>query len=222
MKLLPTLFLSVLLVVTAIVRADPPTIVVKKAPATVARRTYDPRRPPKQMPPLIPGEAGLCHYEFTTDIQAGGDTDVLGPGKVNITIDTVEINLSLPITIFTLADVPKRIIEHEEGHRQICEYYYANADVYARRAAQACMGKTFSGQGKDKQSAVDDAMDKAISGIRNEIMDQTRVRCVACNTRYDDITNHSRNPGSQAEAAAKAESDDPEPAGGSRRCRRSP
>ena len=73
------------------------------------------------------------------------------------------------------------------------------------------MGKTFSGTGKDKQSAEDDATNKAIQQITKAILDQTRVRAVACNDRYDQITNHGRNPGSQADASAKAESSDPEP-----------
>jgi hypothetical protein len=197
-----------------VVRADPPTLVVKKAPPTVGHQSFDPRHPPKQMPPPVPGKAGLCHYEFTTDIRAGGDIDQVAPGQIKLTVDTIEINLSLPITIWLAPNAPKRILEHEEGHRQICEYYYANAEVYARRAADAYMGKAFTGQGKDKQAAVDNAMDQVILAISKQIMDQTRVRAVACNDRYDKITDHSRNPGVQSEAAVKAEGEDPEPKGG--------
>lgn len=211
-----SLFLAATLVLFAlsVANADEPAIVVNKKAPTVSHQIFNPNHLPRQMPPLVPGEAGLCHYEYTTDIQTGGDVETLGPGQVKVTVDSVQINLSLPITIFTASNAPKRIMEHEEGHRQICEYYYANIDIYARRAAQSVIGQTFSGKGKDKQSAVDDAMDQAISGIRKQILDQTRVRCVAANDRYDTITNHSRNPGSQAEAAQKAESQDPEPIGG--------
>jgi hypothetical protein len=214
LKRLPFISVTLVLFVSSVMRAGEIPIVVKKEPPKVAHQVFDPRHLPKKMPPLVPGEAGLCHYEYTTDIQAGGDVDTLGPGQVNVTVDSVQINLSLPITIFTAPTAPRRIMEHEEGHRQICEYYYTNIDVYAGRAAKRFIGKAFSGKGKDKQSAVDDAMDKVISAIRNEILDQTRVRCVAANDRYDTITDHSRNPGSQAEAAQKAESQDPEPTGG--------
>jgi hypothetical protein len=195
-------------------RADQPSIVVHKLPVKVMKQTFDPHHLPKQMPPLVPGEAGLCHYEFTTDIQTGGDVDTIAPGQVKVTIDSVEINCSLPITIFLEPKAPQRIIEHEDGHRSVCEYYYANIDVYAKRAAEHVMGKTFVGKGKDKQSAINDAIGQAIAAINKEILDQTRVRAVACNDRYDKITDHSRNPGSQAEAASKAESADPEPPGG--------
>jgi hypothetical protein len=194
--------------------AQGPGLTVHKAAPTVAHRTFDPKHPPQDIPVMVSGEAGLLHYEFTTDIGVGGDTDVLGPGNVNVTIDTVDINLSLPITMWLENNAPQRLVEHETGHMSISEYYYANIDVYARRAGQAVMGKTFNGTGKDKQSAVNNATDKAVKQIEKDILDQTRVRAVACNDRYDKITDHSRNPGSQADAVAKAESDDPEPNGG--------
>jgi hypothetical protein len=192
----------------------PPGVNIHKAAPTVAQRTFDPKRPTKDIPVMIPGEAGIAHYEYTTDIGVAGDTDVLGPGNVNVIVDTADINLSVPITVWLENNAPQRIVEHEKGHVSIIEYYYANIDVYARRAAQAIMGKTFSGTGKDKQSAEDDATHKAIQQIEKDILDHTRVRAVACNDRYDKITDHGRNPGSQADAATQAENSDPEPNGG--------
>ena len=193
---------------------SPPGVNIHKAAPTVAQRTFDPRRPPRDIPVMVPGEAGLAHYEYTTDIAVAGDTDVLGPGSVKITFDTVDINLSLPITVWLENGAPPRIVEHESGHALITEYYYANIEVYARRAALAVIGKNFDGKGKDRRSAEDDATGKAIGQVREEILNRTRVRAVACNDRYDKITDHGRNPGSQADAAAKAENDDPEPKGG--------
>jgi hypothetical protein len=202
-------------IVTASVWAQgPPGVNIHKAAPTVAQRAFDPKHPPRDIPVLVPGEAGITHYEYTTDIAVAGDTDTLGPGSVNVIVDTADINLSLPITVWLENKPPQVMIDHENGHVAISEYYYANIDVYARRAAQAIMGKTFSGTGKDKQSAEDDASHKAIQQIETEILNQTRVRAVACNDRYDQITNHGRNPGSQADAAAQAEAADPEPAGG--------
>jgi len=187
-------------------------VTVHKATPTVAQRTFDPKHPPKDIPVLVPGEAGITHYEYTTDIAVAGDSDTLGPGSVNLIVDTADINLSLPITVWLESKPTQQLIDHENGHVAISEYYYANIDVYARCAAQAIMGKTFNGTGKDKQSAEDDATHRAIQQIETEILNQTRVRAVACNDRYDKITNHGQNPGSQADAAAQAEAADPEPA----------
>ena len=189
-------------------------VTVKKAVPTVGQRRFDPKHPPRDIPVFVPGEGGLVHYEFTTDIAVAGDTDTLGPGSVNVIIDTADINLSVPITMWLENNPPQRIVEHENGHVAIVEYYYANIDVYARQAAQAVMGKTFSGAGKDKQSAEDDATHKVTQQIEQYILDRTRVRAVACNDRYDKITDHSRNPGSQADAVAQAEAADPESPGG--------
>jgi hypothetical protein len=189
-------------------------VTVHKAPPTVAQRAFDPRHPPRDIPVMAPGEAGITHYEYTTDIAVAGDIDTLGPGSVNLIVDTADVNLSLPITVWLENNAPKNMVDHENGHVAISEYYYANIDVYVRRAAQAVMGKTFSGTGKDKQSAEDNATHNAIQAIEKDILDHTRVRAVACNDRYDQITNHGRNPGSQADAATQAENADPEPAGG--------
>jgi hypothetical protein len=210
-----TVVTGLFFVVAASARAQgPPGVNIHKAAPTVAQRTFDPKHPPRDIPVMVPGEAGLTHYEYTTDIAVAGDTDVLGPGSVNVTIDTADINLSLPITVWLENNAPQTMVQHENGHVAISEYYYANIDVYARRAGQAVMGKTFSGAGKDKQSAEDDATNKAIQQITKAILDQTRVRAVAGNDRYDQITNHGRNPGSQADAATQAENQDPEPSGG--------
>jgi hypothetical protein len=187
---------------------------VSKAKSTITYRNYDPKRLPKEMPPLVPGEAGLCHYEYTLDVAVGTLVDELSPGQVELEVDTVEINASLPITIFSLKNAPKRIMEHEEGHAAISQYYYQNIDVYATRVAKSWLGKKMKGTGKNKQAAIDDANHKIIAEINKQVLDKTRVRAVAANDRYDTATDHSRNPGSQDEAAKKVESQDPEPAGG--------
>jgi hypothetical protein len=189
-------------------------VTVNKAAPTVGHRMFDPKRPPRDIPTMVPGEAGLAHYEYTLSIGAGGDTEVLSPNEVNVTINGVDIDASLPITIWLENNTPQRIIDHENGHMAIIEYYYANIEVYAKRAGQSVIGKKFHGTGRDRKTAENDAIDKAIKQINDEILTRTRVRAVACNDRYDKTTDHGRNPGSQADAAAKAEADDPEPPGG--------
>jgi hypothetical protein len=189
-------------------------VTVHKANPSVAQRTFDPKRPPRDMPVMVPGEAGLTHYEYTTDIAVAGDIDTLGPGSVNLIVDTADVNLSLPITVWLETNAPKNMIDNENGQVAISEYYYANIDVYAQQAAQAVMGKTFSGTGRDKQSAENDATHKAIQQIEQDILNHTRVRAVACNDRYDKLTDHGRNGGSQADAAIQSENQDAEPKGG--------
>jgi hypothetical protein len=58
--------------------AQAPGVTVHKTAPTVSQRTFDPKHPPRDIPVMIPDEAGLAHYEYTTDIAVDGDTDVLG------------------------------------------------------------------------------------------------------------------------------------------------
>jgi hypothetical protein len=204
--------LTILLAATVALAADPVT--VNKAGVTVARKVFDPKNPPRDMPPVTAEEAGLCHYAFSTRVAITADIEVVSDGRVTIIPAAVTVNVSMPVTIYIAKDAPKRIEEHEDGHLAICEYYYANIDTYAKRAGEARIGKSFPGAGKDKQAAIDDAMNTAIAEINNEIMGHTQVRAAAANERYDKITDHSRKPGSQAEAVKQAVSEDPELVGG--------
>jgi hypothetical protein len=95
-------------------------------------------------------------------------------------------------------------VDHEEGHRQICEFYYKDAEAIARKSAQAVIGKSFKGTGRDKKAATDDAMSKAIAFVSEAYMNETRVRCSAAQKIYDRLTNHSLINITEAEAIKQA------------------
>ena len=202
------------LVAWASARAQALSVVIHKARPTVSERSFNPDDPPAEMPLRIPGEAGLTHSEFATQIAVAGRTQFAGPGSVRFVVDAVEVDLSLPISVWVERNTPSQVIDHENGHIAIFKYYYANIDAYARRTAQQLVGKIFTGQGNDLQAARNNATHQAILQIESAILHETRDRAAACNDRYDRMTDYGRNPGSQTQAAAEAESDDPEPDGG--------
>jgi hypothetical protein len=212
MKALFFLGAALLMVSSTNVRAaDEHPITIKKNPPKITRRAFDPNHPPAAMPKLTPPESGVCHFDFGSDAGLGTFTDLIDPHTVEIEIDSVDMVLDLAIDIWAMNGAPKKLLNHEEGHRQIAEHYYKDAEKIARRLAQSMIGRKARGTGKDKQSATDQAMQKLLTELNLAYMNETRVRCSACQKRYDKITNHSLIPIPEADAIAQALAAEPPP-----------
>jgi hypothetical protein len=83
------------------------------------------------------------------------------------------------------------VIEHEEGHRQIAEYYYQTADKVAERVASTYTGKQIDVTGADLNA---ESM-KALKQMAAEISDEydRELNTEPTQLLYDSITDHSRN-----------------------------
>ena len=112
-----------------------------KQPVNFANRTFDPASPPSDMPPLTPGENAECDSDFLSNANVGGQTRRTDATHATITVTQIKVTLQLNVTIWVPADVTQHVTEHEEGHRQISEYYYQTADKLAERIAATYMGK---------------------------------------------------------------------------------
>ena len=66
-----------------------------------------------------------------------------------VTVTQIKVTLQLNIIIWVPTGVTPHVIEHEEGHRQISEYYYQTADKLAERVAASYMGKQVEVTGAD-------------------------------------------------------------------------
>ena len=91
---------------------------------------------------------------------------------------------------------------HEEGHRQIAEYFYKNADAIARRVAEPYLGKTLDISGRDLRKAVNVAVDKIGGEITDAYNKEMQVELTEA--RYDAITDHSRKDIPVPDAVAQA------------------
>jgi hypothetical protein len=200
------------LFVSASVRAaeDNPVTIRQNAPR-ITRRSFDPARPPATMPKLTPPESGVCHFEFTCDAGLGVFVDQTAPNTVEVEVDSVDMVLDLTIDIWAKNGAPAKLRQHEEGHRQICEHYYQNAAEIARRLAKAMIGRKATGTGRTKDEATSNAQQKLLSELNLAYMNETRVRCSACQVRYDAITNHGLKPIGEADAIAQALAAEPAP-----------
>jgi len=211
MKALRYLTAALLIATAPAIRAEDHPITVKKNPPKITRRQFDPAHQPAQMPKLTPPEAGVCHFDFGIDAGLGTFTDEIKPNTVEAEVDSVDVILDLSIDIWAKYGAPKKLLQHEEGHRQICEYYYRNAEVIARQLAQKMIGRKATATGRNKKEAADAAQQKLLTELNLAYMNEVRVRCSACQKRYDKITNHSLIPIPEADAIAQALAAEPPP-----------
>ena len=176
-------------------------VTIDKQPIEFAHRTFDPANPPAEMPPFGPGEAAVCDSNFISNVSVGGTGDKTDATHEIVTITKVTVTLQLKINIWAPADATEHVMEHEDGHRQISEYYYANADKLASRIAAAYIGKHELINGADLPAE----FTKLLQQLGAEITDEydKELNPEATQLRYDSITDHSRNEVAAKDAVAE-------------------
>jgi hypothetical protein len=169
--------------------ASVPTI--NKQPVTFASRTFDPAAPPADMPPLAPGESAECDSDFLSSASVGGKSRQMDVTHATLTVTQIKVTLQLFITIWVPTGVSQHVIEHEEGHRQVSEYYYQTADRLAERIAATYMGKQVEITGADLTAE----SNKLLQQMAAEITDEYNKELNPGPTQllYDAITDHGRN-----------------------------
>ncbi len=154
------------------------------------------------MPPLTVGEDAECDSDFTSDTSVAGETKRDDDTHGTVTITQVKMSLGLNVTIWVPNGVSQQISEHEEGHREISEFYYQSADKLAQRIAKKYLGKKVAVSGSDLNSAVGNLLKQLAKQIND---DYTReLDPGPTQNYYDGLTNHSRNEISSREAASEA------------------
>jgi hypothetical protein len=191
-----------LIVSTASVQAEQPQVEIVKMPAQVGTRYFDPKRPPPDRPPLTGPEEAVCAGDFLSDASVGAQAQMTDATHAKATINQIKVTLQLNITIWLPNNPHKWTVEHEEGHRQISEYYYRNAEAVARRAAQPHLGKTVDISGNDLRRALSAVIGKIAEEITNEYNRQMPVETTQA--RFDAITDHSQKDIPVPDAIAQA------------------
>jgi hypothetical protein len=165
--------------------------IINKQPVTFTNRTFDPATPPADMPPLASGENAECDSSFLSNASVGGESRETDATHATVTITQIKVTLQLNITIWVPAGVTQHVIEHEEGHRQISEYYYGTADKIAERIAATYMGREVEITGTDLGAE----SRKMLQQMATEITDEYNKELNPGPTQllYDTITDHSRN-----------------------------
>jgi hypothetical protein len=129
--------LAMLLFAAGGLRAAQDGVQVNRGEPQIQRHSFDPRNKPAEMPALEKDEAAVTKSVF--GIESAFNVEVLNHeergGKTvgRFKVAGVNANLSLKVDIWNPNDAAKVIVEHEEGHRQISEYFYKDAQTVAER-----------------------------------------------------------------------------------------
>ncbi len=174
---------------------------VDKQPATILNHTFDPANPPTDLPPLAPGEAAMCDSNFISNVNVGGRAQQTDATHEIVTITKINVALQLNVNIWVPIGATQHVIEHEDGHRQISENYYQNADKLAQRIAAAYLGKHELINGADLPAE----FSKLLKQIGAEITDEynKQLNPEPAQLRYDAVTDHSRNDVEAKDAVAQ-------------------
>jgi hypothetical protein len=176
--------------------------VIIKQPVAVANRTFDPTAPPRDMPPLSGGEIAVCDSDFQSDASVRGQSRQADATHATVTITQVKMTLQLNINIWVPIGATQRVTEHEEGHRQISEYYYQTADRLAEKIAARYLGSQVDIAGIDLSSESTKMLQQMAREITGEYNKELNPR--PTQLLYDDITDHGRNDVVVQDAVAHA------------------
>jgi len=179
-----------------------PVPTINKQPVAFANRTFDPASPPADMPPLAPGENAECDSNFLSNASVRGESRQADATHATVTITELRVTLQLNINIWVPTGVTQHVIEHEEGHRLVSEYYYQTADKLAERIAATYMGKQVDITGTD----LDAESSKMLQQMAADITDEYKKELNPGPTQllYDAITDHGRNEVVVKDAVAHA------------------
>ena len=181
---------------------EAPAVIIEKQPPVFAQHSFDPAAPPRDMPPLGEGEEAECDSNFVSDATVSGTLRKMDATTATVTVTQAKVALQLRINIWVPAGATQHVVEHEQGHREISEHYYQNADKVARQIAAAYIGKQVVISGSDLNAEFTKALLQMSSEVTAEYND--KLTPGPAQQRYDDLTDHSRNDVPAKDAVAQA------------------
>jgi hypothetical protein len=192
------LLIGALLASMAGARTARASVTIKRQPAVIEHKTFDPAHPPREMPRLNPGEAAVTESLFNCAVstsyhateQKGGDDGC----STTVRVDAIQVDVQLKVTIWLPKQAPEKLKAHEEGHRRIAERIYKErAEKAARASASKTDGKRFSGKGKNCDEAVNAALGQADTQLCQSYLNQTGGAVGRLGDIYDQLTTHGTN-----------------------------
>jgi hypothetical protein len=174
---------------------------IDKQAAMVARHRFDPVAPPADMPPLVAPETAECDTDFISNASVSGRSKKLDSTHAEVTVTGVKVTLELKINIWVPEGATQQVVEHEEGHRQISEYSYYDAEKVAEQIAAEHIGEKMSVSGSDLEAEINTGLQKIGAEITAEY--NRKLNPNAVQQRYDDITDHSRYDIAASDAVAR-------------------
>ncbi len=187
---------------------QPSDVVIERTPPDVQTRTFDPRNPPAEMPPLRDGEAAVTesHFSCQTAIAA----TIINQQRTSqgctatVRVTSVKTTITLGITIWLPVKGNKKLTAHEDGHRIIDESFYEGAEAVARRLSAEMVGQRRVGKGLDGDTAAQSAIKQACDQVCGDYMVAVQRPASRVQELYDEITDHGRRRIREAAAIKQA------------------
>lgn len=154
------------------------------------------------MPPLGSGENAECDSDFRSSASVRGESRPTDATHATVTITHITLTLQLNINIWVPTGVTQHVIEHEDGHRQISEFYYQTADQLAERIASTYLGKQVEITGTDLNAESSKTLQEMAAEITEEY--NKELNPGPTQLLYDAITDHGRNEVVVKDAVAHA------------------
>jgi hypothetical protein len=202
------LFILLFAVSAFATEGDDDPVTVHRLDATVSTHTYDPAKPPRQMPATQPDEAGVTVSDFSCVAEVSGQiidhAQVADDATVTVKMAVIHITLKLKIAEWMDELAPVKIWAHENGHRDIALLFYRRADPLATSIARGWIGKTLTASGSDAKSAAKEAVTEAAQKITDDYMIQVRDQSELVQEAYDRITAHGTNDVDEYDAIQQA------------------
>jgi hypothetical protein len=195
---LPFAFIALLIAAPAFAQVQ-----VTRKPPAVTTRTFNPSHPPREMPPLRPGEAAVCESKFLCQVEVEVEITVVEGERPQCKITGVQSELRLDVTAWLPTDATAKIKAHEDGHRQISEAFYANAEAVAKAIGQQYLGKELEIKSPE-QSDTRPVIQRVANEFCQKYLGQIEVPSERVQMRYDSLTDHGRNKLGEAEAVKRA------------------
>ncbi len=104
-----------------------------------------------------------------------------------IEITGAKLHLALPIKTFLSDKAPQFVLDHENGHAEICRRIYKNARQYAMEAIKSVVGKKIEGFGADRKEALSNAIQMAGQDISSPYRGSTSGLADRVSSMYDQL-----------------------------------
>ena len=189
------------------------SVKINKTDVAVDYKRFDPYHPPNPPPPLDKGEAAVTVYRFGVEVDSKYSytqpaNAPPGPVKLDVTVEEINVKLSLSITIWLPDNASRELAAHEEGHRWIAERFYSAAEQIARPMASKWVGKKLPGEGRDAKAAARSAIDRLSRQLCQDYLDALNPPCEKAQAVYDHLTDHGRNVHPTAQEAMERAMED--------------
>jgi hypothetical protein len=176
---------------------------ISRKPPVTTTKTFNPKRPPKEMPPLKPGEAAVCESKFLCQVQVEVEISSAPGERPDCKITGIKSELRLDVLIWLPTDATHKIRVHEDGHRQISEHFYQHAEEVAKRLAAKYIGQALEVKSPEP-SDTRPVIQRVANEFCQEYLGTIEVPSEKVQMKYDQLTDHGRNKLGEREAIRRA------------------